>query len=61
MLALIEYDKKRSPVVVKTPMETTHKGGLSGGGKIADGSHTVQRKMYGARKVQRLAYHFAFD
>ena len=34
MLALIEYDKKRSLVVVETPMETTHEGWI-GRGKIA--------------------------
>ena len=34
MLAPIEYDKKRSPVVVKSPMETTHEGWIERG-KIA--------------------------
>ena len=35
ILALIEYDKKGNPVVVKSPMETTHEGWIERG-KIAD-------------------------
>ena len=35
MLALIEYDKKGSPVVVKSYMETTHKRWIEQG-KIPD-------------------------
>ena len=35
MLALIEYDKKGSPVVVKSHMETTHKRWIEQG-KIPD-------------------------
>ena len=36
MLALIEYDKKDSLVVIKSPVETTHEGWIERGGKIAD-------------------------
>ena len=35
MHALIEYDKKGNPVMVKSPMQTTHEGWIELG-KIAD-------------------------
>ena len=43
MLALIEYDKKGSPVVVKSYMETTHKRWIEQG-KIPDEAIPFQAK-----------------
>ena len=60
MLALIEYDKKDSPVVVKSPVETTHEGWI-GRGKIAHEAIPFNAKYTELERFNALHTHFAFD
>ena len=56
MHALIEYDKRGNPVVVKSSMETTHEGWIERG-KIADEAIPFNAKYTELERLNALHTH----